>query len=463
MKRRALIALSILLLAAAPVAAGSLPPPQSFVLANGITVLLHTDNELPLVSFRLLLPGAGTASEKADGLADLSAAMLLKGTATRSAAGVAEELDRLGVTLRCTAQDEYAEMSGGSLSENFPSLLALAADCLTTPAFAAEEFTKEKQRRIDAIRQVQDEPSQALRQYFRKVYFAGHPLGSLKGGSEPSLQALGVEDARAFFRRHWLPAASAKPVLAVCGKIDAPGLKRLLASTLGRWSGPAGEEEAVAAAIPPLPAVKGRTCVLIDKPDATQAYFMLGVPGLPFGDPDSPEAEVMNTLFGGRFTSWLNSELRIKRGLTYGARSVLQSWRPGGVFTISSYTQNDKIGEMLAITFELLAKARQEGFSAVEVESARHYILGQFPPSLESLASKTRAYSEMFFYGKGFDYYDLLLSRVERADAAGVRRAAALLPAEDYVLVVVGRADDIRKQLEPFGPFRERKIRSGEF
>ena len=86
MKRRALIALSILLLAAAPVAAGSLPPPQSFVLANGITVLLHTDNVLPLVSFRLLLPGAGTASEKADGLADLSAAMLLKGTATRSAA-----------------------------------------------------------------------------------------------------------------------------------------------------------------------------------------------------------------------------------------------------------------------------------------------------------------------------------------------------------------------------------------
>jgi predicted Zn-dependent peptidase len=463
-KRRAVIALFLLLLAAAPVAAGTLPPPQRFVLANGITVLLHTDNELPLVSFRLLLPGAGTASEKTDGLADLAAGMLLKGTSTRSAAQLAEELDRLGVTLRCTAQEEYAEMSGGSLSENFPRLLALAADCLAAPAFAAEEFAKEKQRRIDAIRQVQDEPSQAVRQYFRKTYFAGHPLGSLKGGSEAALQPLSAEDARGFFRRHWLPSAAARPVLAVCGRIDAPGLKRLLASTLGRWSRPAGEEAAVVAALPPLPARRGRTCVLIDKPDATQAYFMLGAPGLAFGDAASPQAEVMNTLFGGRFTSWLNSELRIKRGLTYGAHSALQSWRPGGIFTVSSYTRNDKIGEMLAIVFELLARARQEGFSAVEVESARNYILGQFPPSLESLGSKTRAYSELFFYGRGCDYYDGLMAGVAQAAAPEVNRfAAAALPAEDWVLVVVGRAGDIRRQLEPFGPFNERTIRAGEF
>ncbi len=81
--------------------------------------------------------------------------------------------------------------------------------------------------------------------------------------------------------------------------------------------------------MPAFPAVAGRTCVLIDKPDASQAYFMLGVPGLPFGDKAGAQAEVMNTLFGGRFTSWLNSELRIKRGLTYGARSGLQSWRSG--------------------------------------------------------------------------------------------------------------------------------------
>ncbi len=449
----------ILLFAAALGAANYLPPPQRFVLANGLTVLLHTDNELPLVSFRLLVPGAGTAGEKADGLADLTAQLLLKGTSAKNAAQVAEELDRLGVTLRCGAQEEYMEMSASSLSENFARLLALASGCLLDPAFAAGEFAKEKQRRIDAIRQVQDEPAQAVRQYFRKVYFGNHPLGSLKGGTETALERMSVDDARAFYRSRLRPEAA---VLAVCGKIAAKDLKRLLAATLGRWPRPAAAPAMTA--MPAMPVVAGRTCVLIDKPDASQAYFILGVPGLPFGAAASPQAEVMNTLFGGRFTSWLNSELRIKRGLTYGARSSLQSWRQGGIFTVSSYTKNDKIGEMLAISFDLLAKARKQGFSDLEVESARNYILGQFPPSLESLSSKTRAYSDLFFYGMKFTYYDDLMAKVAEAPASEINQVAkALFPEQNYVLVVVGKADDIRRQLAPFGPFLEKKIIAGDF
>lgn len=459
MKRRSGIAISILLFAAALGAANYLPPPQQFILPNGLTVLLHTDNELPLVSFRLLVPGAGTIDEKADGLADLTAQLLLKGTTAKTAAQVAEELDRLGVTLRCGAQEEYMEMSASSLSENFPRLLALASGCLLDPAFAAEEFSKEKQRRIDAIRQVQDEPAQAVRQYFRKVYFGEHPLGSLKGGMETTLKRMIVEDARAFYRSRLHPEAA---VLAVCGNITANDLEQLLASTLGRWRRPAAAPAATA--MPAFPVVAGRTCVLIDKPDASQAYFILGVPGLPFGAAASPQAEVMNTLFGGRFTSWLNSELRIKRGLTYGARSSLQSWRRGGIFTVSSYTKNDKIGEMLAITFELLAKGRKQGFSGLEAESARNYILGQFPPSLESLGSKTRAYSDLFFYGMKFSYYDDLMAKVAEATAGEINQVAKLLfPEQNYVLVVVGKADDIRRQLVPFGPFREKKISAGDF
>ncbi len=459
MKRRFSLALAFCILASWLQAANALPQPQQFVLGNGLTVLLLQDNELPLVSFRLLLPGAGTVAENADGLADLTAQLLLKGTGARSALQVAEELDRLGVTLRCGAQEEFMEMSGGSLSENFARLLALASNCLLDPAFRPEEFAKEQQRRIDAIRQIQDEPAQAVRQYFRKVYFGSHPLGSLKPGTETTLRRMTVADARAFYLGRLRPE---KAVLAVCGKLAPRDLKRLLASTLGRWRRPA--QALAQAAMPDLPAVAGRRCVLIDKPDASQAYFILGVPGLPFGDASEPQAEVMNTLFGGRFTSWLNSELRIKRGLTYGARSGLQSWRQGGIFTVSSYTKNDKIGEMLAITFELLAKGRKEGFSGLETESARNYILGQFPPSLESLGSKTRAYSDLFFYGLKFSYYDDLMARVAAATAAQVNQVAkALLPEKDYILVVVGKADDIRQQLAPFGPFQEKKISPGDF
>ncbi len=459
MNRRTGITTAILFLAAALGAANYLPPPLQFELSNGMTVLLHQDNELPLVSFRLLVPGAGTVDEKADGLADLTAQLLTKGTASRTAVQVAEELDRLGATLRCGAQEEYTEMSGSSLSENFARLLSLACDCLLAPAIRPEEFSKERQRHIDAIRQIKDEPSQAVRLYFRKAYFGNHPLGRLSTGTATTLQRMTVEDVRAFYKRSLRPQRS---ILAVCGRISPEELKRLLASTFDRWPRSAGPLPE--ANLPPLPAVDRKNCVLIDKPDASQAYFILGVPGLAYGAEVSPQAQVMNTLFGGRFTSWLVDELRIKRGLTYGANSRLQSWRQGGILTVSSFTKNDKIGEMLAITFELLAKARKQGFSSREVESARNYILGQFPPGLESLGSKTRAYSDLWFYGLGFDYYESLMARVAKAQPAEVNGiAATLFPQENYVLVVVGKADDIRKQLEPFGKFQEKKISDSDF
>lgn len=439
--------------------ASALPGPQKITLKNGLTVLWHQDNELPLVSFRLLIPGAGSAYEGADGLADLTAAMLLKGTRQKPAAQIAEELDRLGVSLRCTAQEEFLEIAGTALAENFSRLLTLTTDCLLHPAFNPDEFTKERQRRSDAIQAVKDEPQQAIRHYFRKFYFGNHPLGSLKIGTPSQLERMTVEMVRAFYNRNLRPE---RAIIAVCGQVARRELDRLLGATLGRWS--RSEKPLPALDLPTYPQVSRKTCLLVDKPDASQAYFILGVPGLKTGSEISPQAQVMNTLFGGRFTSWLNSELRIKRGLTYGAGSTLQSWRQNGIYTISSYTKNDKIGEMLTVTFELLAKAQKQGFTAMEVESARNYILGQFPPSLESLASKSRAYTELSFYQLGFSYYDRLLEKVARSDSDTINRIArTLLPGENYILVVIGKADDIRQQLAPFGQFQEKKISARDF
>lgn len=115
MKRNTAIIIFFLLSVGRLSAAQSLPKPLQISQANGMTVLLHQDGELPLVSFRLLIPGAGSAYETADGLADLTAQLLLKGTAAKTAAQIAEELDRLGVTLKCSAQDEFLEIAGSAL------------------------------------------------------------------------------------------------------------------------------------------------------------------------------------------------------------------------------------------------------------------------------------------------------------------------------------------------------------
>ncbi len=432
-----------------------LPQPEKLKLSNGLTVFYLYNPGLPLVSFRLLISGTGTAFEQPelDGLANLTADMLLKGAGKMSAEEIAEAIDFMGASLDFSASEEYILGSGECLSEHLERLLQIAADCLISPWFEEEEFKKEQTRRIDMVKAIKDNPGQAVRYYFLKAYFDSHPLGHISVGTEISLAKIKLEDIRAFYKQRYRPDQT---LMAVVGQIEKEKLLKLLEASFGRWkaTGPVPS-----ASLPPLPSPKGKTIVLVDKPDATQAYFILGSPGHRMGDEISPAAQVMNTLWGGRFTSWLNTELRIKRGLTYGASSSLQSWKPGGIFRASSYTKNDQLKEMLSITMDLLKKGRKEGFGAEEVESARNYVLGQFPPTLETNASKAMAYVRLAFYGLGFDYYDRYLDRIDRITREEVNWAAVrLLPQENFVLVVVGRAEEVREALRQLGPIKEKKI-----
>lgn len=432
-----------------------LPQPERFKLSNGLTVFYLYNPELPLVSFRLLISGAGTAFEplELDGLANFTADMLLKGAGKMTADEIAEAIDFMGASLDFSASEEYVLGSGECLSEHLPRLLQIAADCLTSPWFPEEEFKKEQARRADMVKAIKDNPGQAVRYYFLKAYFGSHPLGHIPVGTEVSLTKIKLEDIRAFYKQRYRPD---QMLLAVVGDVKKEKVLNYLQASFGSWK-VAGV--AAGASFPSLPQPKGKTIILVDKPDATQAYFILGSPGHRMGDEISPAAQVMNTLWGGRFTSWLNTELRIKRGLTYGASSSLQSWKQGGIFRASSYTKNEQLKEMLTISIDLLRKGRKEGFAAEEVQSARNYILGQFPPTLETNASKAMAYVRLAFYGLGFDYYDRYLARIDKITLEEVKQAAVrLLPEENFVLVVVGRAEQVREALRQIGPIQEKKI-----
>jgi predicted Zn-dependent peptidase len=451
----AFFAVGLLVVYSLAQAAFKLPAPEKFVLRNGITVFYLENAETPLVSFSLFLRGAGSAQEPADleGAANLTARLLTKGTATRNADAVAEAVDFMGASLNIMASEEYAALGAACLAEHFPKLLEIAADCLASPSFTEDEFNKERKTRLDSLKAVKDNPGAAVRNYFVKAYFGAHPLGHLAGGTEASLGKMTVVDVKGYYQKYYTPAGA---LAAVVGNISKTKAEELLNAAIGAWKG-AGAVPA--SKLPALPKPAGVKLLLIDKPDATQAYWVLGAPGYALGDEIAPQAAVMNTLFGGRFTSWLSTELRIKRGLTYGASSNFQTYSSGGVFTASSYTRNDKIGEMLTIALDLLTKARTEGFAAEEIESARNYIQGQFPPTLETNAAKANAYVRLAFFNLGFDYYDKYLAGVQAATQASAKDAAVkLLPEKDYVLVVVGKAAEIKAQLAKFGTWTEKKI-----
>jgi len=438
-----------------------LPQPEKILLENGLGVYFFKNSELPLVSFRLLIKGAGSAFEPRgmDGLSNFTADMLLKGTRTMDAEAIAEALDFMGARLSISTTEEYAMASGECLSEHLPKLFQIAADCLISPAFKEDEYKRELARKIDTLKAVKDNPGRALRLYFQKAYFGDHPFSHISLGTDSSLKKMALDDLKKFYKARFRPDAA---IMAVVGDVDKEKLIEILKSTFGQWPKPS--TPVPVSTIPPVPVPRGKKLIFVDKPDATQSYFALGAPGYPVGDKISASASLMNTLWGGRFTSWLNTELRIKRGLTYGAGSNFQSWKIGGVFTASSYTKNDQIGEMLDITFDLLKKAKIKGFSSEEIDSARNYILGQFPPTLETNGSKANAYLRLIFYGLGFDYYDNYLGEISRAKPEEIKRAAAkLLPESNFLLVLVGKRDEAKKHLEKYGQFQEKKITDPDF
>jgi len=453
-KRLLPVLVLVLLAASAAQAAFKLPAPEKLTLKNGIVVYYLKTAEVPMVSFRLYLKGAGSAQEPAEleGIAGITADQIMKGTAKTGADAVAEALDFMGARLDISAGDEYAAISAESLSEHFPKVLEIASACLTGPAFLDDEFSKAREIALNGLKSVKDNPGRAVRNYFIKAYFDTHPLGHFALGTEESLAKMTAADIRAYYKKYYGPKGA---IGAVVGNIEKKQALDLLNAAFGGWKG----ADVRVAAMLPLPEPKGIKLLLVDKPDATQAYWILGAPGYALGDKITPRAAVMNTLFGGRFTSWLSTEMRIKRGLTYGASSNFQTYRIGGLFQANSYTRNEKIGEMLDILFDLLKKVRTEGFAPEEIESSRNYIQGQFPPTLETNGAKAGAYIRLAFFNLGFDYYDKYLAGVQTTTQASAKEAAVkLIPTENYVLVVVGKADEIRDQLKKYGTWTEKKI-----
>jgi len=454
--RMSLLCLSaaVFLAASTAGAAFKLPVPEKLTLKNGIVVYYLKTAEVPMVSFRLYLKGAGSAQEPAafEGIAGMTADQIMKGTPAMGAEAVAEALDFLGARAGVSAADEYASLSAECLSEHFPKVLDIAAACLKEPAFLEDEFKKARDIRLNELKSSKDNPARAVRYYFLKAYFGTHPLGHFSSGTDESLAKMTAADVRDYYRTYYGPKGA---IGALVGDIEKKQALVLLNAALGGWKG----ANVPVTATPPLPEPRGAKLLLVDKPDATQAYWILGAPGHALGDKITPQAAVMNTLFGGRFTSWLSTEMRIKRGLTYGAASSLQPYRIGGLFQAASYTRNEKIGEMLDILFDLLRKAGRDGFTPAEVESSRNYIQGQFPPTLETNGAKAGAYVQLAYFNLGFDYHDRYLAGVKATSPEAAKAAAArLIPADDYVLVVVGKADEIRDQLKKFGTWTEKKI-----
>jgi zinc protease len=437
-----------------------LPAFESATLRNGAQVALLEKRDTPLVSMSVTVRGGALGDPHGkEGTAALLADLMQKGAGARNAVQFAEAIDNVGGELGASAGMERIVVSASFLARDVDLMLELVADALQRPRLAADEFAKVRNLAVQSIIAAKDsDPRNLMDTYGAAWLFGDHPYGSPVGGSESSLAGVELADLQRFHAGH---VGGDRAIIAVVGDFDAKAMRQRLESAFGNWR-KAGEPIPAVTAAPRMP---GRRVLLVDKPDATQTYFWFGNVGASRTDPARTAQSVVNTVFGGRFTSMLVTELRTKAGLTYVAQSGFSRLSQPGAFGISSHTPTASTTAAVDLTLQTLDRLHKDGLDAAALASSQSYVLGQFPPTLETNGQLAGRLAELFFYDLGREDVDQFAARVQAVDAAVVRQTidASFPTSKDLAIVLLGNAAEIRDRIKQYGPVTEMKITDPRF
>jgi predicted Zn-dependent peptidase len=453
---RFLIAVSLALVLAAVTEGQTLklPPHERITLKNGMTVLLMEKRGVPMVSFAAIVKAGSTADPMGqEGLASTTAGLLRKGTAQRSAQKFAEDLDFIGASFGADASDDFTALSAECLTKDLDKGLDLLSDAMLHPVFPQGEVDKLLSQSTDGVKAAKDEAESVALTYYYGYLFGKHPYARPDGGDELSLARIKRDTIVKFYEANYTPGNT---ILAVAGEFNAAQLKTRLEEVFGAWTAK-GAAPPVLTAPPP---VRGKRLLLIDKPDSTQTFFVIGNVGTAVNDPDRVAIRVLNTIFGGRFTSQLNEALRVESGLTYGAQSFFDSKKQPGAFAIYSYTKNESTVQAIDLALKVLDKLHKDGVTADELASAKAYIKGQFPPSIETSGQLAQRIASNEYYGFDDDEINQLEARIDAVTLPVAKQVIEKhFPADNLVFMLIGKAAEIRPAVEKYAPQQDtRKI-----
>lgn len=446
--RRALSVAAMLALAAP--AQVRLPQYTRQVLPNGAVVCLMPRRDVPLVTLRVLVKG-GAESDPAEmaGLASATAELIRRGTATRTADRFSEELDAIGATFPTRADAQSTVITSEFLAKDAARALELAADAILRPTFPEPEVKKVLAQRIDQARSIKDSPGQAASLYYRSFLFgSAHPYGRPSAGDELTLARIERKHLADYHARMYV---GKNLILIAAGDFDPAEMSARLSKAFGGL--PAGTPYRWVEDNPGSRASAPRL-LLVDKPDATQSYFQIGHAGIKRTHPDRVPVWIVNTLFGGRFTSMLNDELRVNSGLTYGAGSRFDEDRLTGAFVISSYTRTDSTAKAIDMALDVLKSLREKGITAEQLASAKAYLKGTFPTeNLETPDQLAGVLGELEIFGLSRSEVDDLFARIDAVTLEQANAAAKkYFGSESLTFVLLGNAAKIREVAKKYAP-----------
>jgi zinc protease len=414
-------------------------PAAEATLANGLRVIVAEKHGVPLVAARLLIKsGAETDPADLPGLADMTATLLTKGTKTRNAEQIAREVEALGATLDSGAGWDSSFVAVSVMSSKLPKAMGYMADVARNPTFSDEELERQRQQELDAIRVALKQPRALARRMAAQVVFGNTPYGHA-GSTIESATKMKRDDLVKFHKQHYGPHNA---ILVLAGDITLAEGRKLAEENFGSWN----QSTIFDFTSTPEVQIPAPRVVLVDLPEAGQAVVMVSRVGLARTDAQYALAQVTNAVLGGGYSSRLNEEIRIKRGLTYGAGSAFDFRADPGPFSATVQTKNESAAEVAHLIVGEMTKMASETVPAEELTPRKATLIGNFARSLETNAGLARRVGELALYGIDLADITRYIPAVESVTPAQVEQFAKQRLGGQSSIIVVG---DARKIAEP--------------
>ncbi len=401
-------------------------------------LLVERSDELPLVSGYLAFPAGATLDPIGkEGLARLTARMLRRGAAGRSARWIEERLDSLGAELSAEASMSHLVLSFQVLARHVDDLVDLLSLLVSQPTFDPEEFAKLKRETEAELVESRENDRVLASRALRKTLFDGHPYGRRASGTLPSLVAIERDDVSRFHREHLTQQAA---VIALVGDL-APGQEERLARKL---------VEALPEGSTPVDLVQepqpspGRRLVFVEKPERTQTQLLIGCLGIRPHEEEFAPLSLSVTAFGGTFTSRLMREVRSKRGWSYGASARLGMEPHRELFVMSTAPATKDTAACLALELQLLEQWQTEGLKTSELSFAKRFVRRSRVFEVDTASKRVHQKLDALLLGLPEGFHDRWHERAAQATLEQCTQAArAWIDPSSVVVALVGSREEL--------------------
>jgi zinc protease len=425
----------------------TVPKPVERTLRNGLRVIVVEHHATPLVAAQVLVKNGGEVDPASlSGLADMTAELLTKGTKTRTAPQIAQEIEALGGELNSGAGWDASRATVNVLSAKAEPAMAILADVVRNPVFQDEEIERLRQQYIDNINIDMNNPGALAGWVASRVVFGDNPYGHPVSGTAESIERIKRDDVVALHSKYYRPDNA---VLVIGGDIKAEDAFKLAEKSFGDWAKPSTALDAGAKAAAASGSAKQRI-VVVDMPGAGQAAVVFARRGIARTDPEYFSGIVANSVLSG-YSGRLNQEIRIKRGLSYGARSSLDVRREAGPFVASAQTKNQSGAEVASLLVGELTRLSSEPVGDVELTPRKAVLIGGFGRTLETTEGIVAQIASLALYGLDLGEINNYIGSVQSVTSAQIQKfAGSRLGVADSNIIIVGDAKDfiepLRKQ-----------------